>query len=75
MNTSSRDHDHTASAVLEQALAELRTARVLIESGGYWRNPAGHMTDAALWIERAMQTLADASSPAQVTGEGSREEP
>lgn len=40
-----------------KAHAKLVTAQSLMMESGWWTNEAGYLTDAALWIERAMSDL------------------
>lgn len=38
---------------LEAAWQKLVVARICMEDAGFWRNDAGYLTDAALWIDKA----------------------
>lgn len=45
---------------LAEVKAELATAQTLMHESGFWKNPAGKITDAALWVDRAWNTATEA---------------
>jgi hypothetical protein len=62
-------------AALEEVSAALVTAQTLMMGSGAWVNAAGHQTDAALWIEVAMQRAArQALHPADPAPGGSHDQ-
>lgn len=60
-----------AEKALESIQARLVVAHICMEDGGHWRNSAGRLTDAALWIGHADRDAESALSLLRSSDRGS----
>lgn len=59
VRSSTREVERLREA-LTTAQAELATMDALMSESGWRNNASGHLTDAALWLDRAMSTVRSA---------------
>lgn len=67
VRSSTREVDRLREA-LRQTQAELATVDALMSESGWRNNSSGYLTDAALWLDRAMSTVRSALNGGQSRG-------